>query len=543
MTFTSILAPLLLAGFPPSATPEAGTFQAHALGATSLLFRSEPVETSLVPDGFSLQQIRLAIDGGLTDWLSLVTVIASDLKSFGPSAVFLDARPASWIDLRVGRWILDTGPTSGLRIEDMRFADSPLMTEKFLGPGGMLDTGLGIAFIGPFKTFPVSLTATITSGNEGPSFGPDVKDFDGLKLFKRLLYMVRIQMDPGKLFGQTLTAGFLFGGGANPTGPGNRTDLIGADASALFDLGKARVFADVEFTMRRYSSVDLVKNIGKLDVEGGLTADAGVILGTFEGALRFDLLGVPTPPDLESGRWRLTAAAGWRPFGATRFLAQYSARDDDPKAGLVHEVTLQAICALDTSFGSGAAPAPRVPIDEPDRPSHKRHGHRVHHRDQPIVERPAMVPPLPAEVMPTSSNPADWLAAAKDDLATARALLSEDRQAGAAFAAQQAAVKALRAAALRANATVPLGDRSATGAAQALSAAGAAPTPAVVSAARELDRHHATARFPSDLGGAPSRFYDREAATRAVTLAADVLAWTEIALGAAPVPPVTPPTP
>lgn len=124
---------------------------------------------------------------------------------------------------------------------------------------------------------------------------------------------------------------------------------------------------------------------------------------------------------------------------------------------------------------------------------------------------------------------ADWWAQSSRDLAHARHSLAGEDYEWAAFAAQQAAEKALKAVVL-AHGGDPWGHLT-TGLAEALPPAIAVP-PDVLDAARRLDKHYIPARYPNGFAeGYPGKLYTRGEAEQAV---ADATIVTEFCRGHLP---------
>lgn len=119
---------------------------------------------------------------------------------------------------------------------------------------------------------------------------------------------------------------------------------------------------------------------------------------------------------------------------------------------------------------------------------------------------------------------------AESDLDAARLLTDAGCHNLAAFHAQQAAEKALKAA---------LAERghshrthAATELLLRLEDAGVAPPEALANAARRLDLHYIQSRYPNGLGGDPTVYYDEGIATEAIELAERFLGFTRSRLDA-----------
>lgn len=112
----------------------------------------------------------------------------------------------------------------------------------------------------------------------------------------------------------------------------------------------------------------------------------------------------------------------------------------------------------------------------------------------------------------------DWWEQSSRDVAHARHALADDDYEWAAFAAQQAAEKALKALVM-ARGGEPWGHLT-TSLAEALPADVAAP-PDLLDAARRLDKHYIPARYPNGFAeGWPGRLYTRGEAEQAIADAA-----------------------
>ena len=505
----------------PSEEPGLGW---HGLGASTLTFRGEAPESPAPADGFHLQEARLGLAGAPMRGVGLYTSIAANQGGLGNIEAYGDLKPLKGFGIRVGHWIQPVGPISGRRVEQRCFADSPLATERFLGPDGLFDTGLELSYAIPIESFPILVSASVLRGQSGRSFGSPAEAGEGGDAFKRLLYLVRVVANPGKLWGGHLTAGFLFGTGLNDTGPANRTDIVGGNLSGAFRAGEVTIGVDLEYLMRRYSIPRA------LHVEGGLSADVVADYRGWHGGLRLDVLGLPTPPSRDELQWRFAVAAGYSLTPLTRFRVQYAARDDNLAGALGHEVLFQAILGLDGTLAGARQTAEGTTTERPRDP-----GVRPKDTKQPIRVEPA--PPLtrvdPPQLAPKvveSQNPKDWLTAAQSDLETAEAMTRAGRHGGSAFHAQQAAHNALKAVALMRGAPFAPADRSAIGAVEALARDGEPPPGEIWTAARELDRHYTLSRYPPELGGPPARYYDRATATRARALAERILSWARTQL-------------
>ena len=123
----------------------------------------------------------------------------------------------------------------------------------------------------------------------------------------------------------------------------------------------------------------------------------------------------------------------------------------------------------------------------------------------------------------------DWWEQASRDLVHARHALADEDYEWAAFAAQQAAEKALKGVVM-VHAGEPWGHLT-TGLAEALPPAAAAP-PNVLDAARRLDKHYIPARYPNGFAaGYPGKLYTRGEAEQAI---ADATIVTEFCRGHLP---------
>ena len=168
-------------------------------------------------------------------------------------------------------------------------------------------------------------------------------------------YLTRLRLLPGVAFDEHLGIGLTFATGQNDTGPGNRTELIGADIEGLFRLPRdVQLGFGMEYLLRRYSVPRA------LEVEGTLSTEITVHWHELLVGLRADVLGLPTPSPLrERVEYRVSTVAGWTPTDWIRIRAQYSARNDTPDGRLAHELGLQAIIGIATRFETGVEPPKR----------------------------------------------------------------------------------------------------------------------------------------------------------------------------------------
>lgn len=116
-----------------------------------------------------------------------------------------------------------------------------------------------------------------------------------------------------------------------------------------------------------------------------------------------------------------------------------------------------------------------------------------------------------------------WMRTADGDLEGARVLTGAGRHNLAAFHAQQAAEKALKAVLARRGRERRT--HAATGLLRALREGGLDPPRDLDHAARRLDLHYIQSRYPNGLGGDPTVYYDRELALEAIALAEGFLAY------------------
>ncbi len=408
-----------------------------ANGVADNLGRQVPMDPA---DGFRLQQSRLALSGNVDDWLGVYAAVAADSDGLAEIESYGEISPLPGLSIRGGRWLLNTGAISGRRVDQRCFVDAPIHTQRFLGPDGLYDAGLRIRYQLP--VFPVALQFGLLSGATSHSFGfPDPPpptatlpaSGDGGDVFDRLLYMLRLQIELGHLFDQSLWVGATFVSGHNGTGPGNedaglkgnRTDLIMADIGSRFVLGELRLGFDFELAMRRYSVPEA------LYVEGGFSTNLVAGWRALEGGLRLDLMGVPEAPDpIGGGAFRVTAMAGYRIDDLAVVRLQYAARNDNEEEETAHEVHLQAVLAIDRNLFGGHQPTVSSPTP-PEPPT------------TPTPPKPIVSPAYDAEPAPESNDPKDWIATAIRDQGGARAAANDERHAPASFSAQQAAYKAL----------------------------------------------------------------------------------------------------
>lgn len=110
-----------------------------------------------------------------------------------------------------------------------------------------------------------------------------------------------------------------------------------------------------------------------------------------------------------------------------------------------------------------------------------------------------------------------WMRTAEGDLDAARLLADGGRHNLAAFHAQQAAEKALKAVLARRGRG--LRTHAATELLVELREAGASPPDGLDTPARRLDLHYVQSRYPNGLGGDPTVFYDHELSREAIELA------------------------
>jgi HEPN domain-containing protein len=116
---------------------------------------------------------------------------------------------------------------------------------------------------------------------------------------------------------------------------------------------------------------------------------------------------------------------------------------------------------------------------------------------------------------------ADWWQQASRDLAHARHALADGDYEWAAFAAQQAAEKAIKALIIGLGGE-PWGHLT-TGLAEALPAPAAAP-PEILDAARHLDKHYIPARYPNGFASSyPGKLYTQGEAEQAIADAAAII--------------------
>lgn len=521
-TFLGLCCAACVGVFDPTAAIDSG-LRGDLLIANSFMARTTELVGEQPVDGFWLDEGRIALSGGVGDRFAAYAGLGADNNGLATWEAYGDLKAFNGLAVRGGRWITQLGAVSGRRTEGRCFTDVPLHTERFLGRRGLYDAGLQISYTVPLKRFPILLSVSAMSGQEGLSFQQPAGSGEGAAMLERLLYVVRLAIAPGALFGQHLTAGVTFASGQNDTGPGNRTDLIGFDVSGAFKLGNDVVLGtDLEFLMRRYG-VPFA-----LLVEGGMSLDLVAGWRGLHGGVRLDLMGVPRPPTREELEWRVSVAAGYDVWRNARFRFQYSARNDTPDAAIAHEFVLQAILNLGAEFitpDSALAPESALAIPQPSAPRHS------------TLQRPAVVLP-PAHNPPESKDPADWLAAASEALAVARTLSRDGHHSAAAAGAQMAAYQAVRAVGYFRRIAAPAG-RGVTTVVEKLGHDGNPPPGPIWAAAHELDRHYAAARYPSELGGPPSRYYDRPTGNRALVIAESVLTWARQQLA----PPASPSEP
>jgi len=536
--------------------------RANAVAATSFSFRTEqPIQWSpFVPeqvqvddlvlpftsvdkkgvfrptggkDGLRLQKAKLALSGEVVDGVGVHGNMAATSAGFGTFEAYGDVRIIDGLSVRAGHWLTNVGGVSARRLGQRCFVDNPLMTSRFLGAGGLFETGMRLQYRLP--SFPLIVQASVLSGQHGEHYGvpdpiPNTLDSvlpragEGGDIFSRLMYMARVAVNIGDIWDKHLWAGFTFVTGVNGTGEGNRTDLFAADLSGAYQLGNVQLGWDFEWMMRRYSVP------GALYVEGGINADVVAAYDKWHGGLRFDMMGIPAPPthDKLDGEWRVSAIAGYAVSDMVKFRLQYAARNDNAERATGHEVIAQAIVGIGGRLGGTIVAPPPLPAPVVAPP-------------KPPVVAPPPAPPTPQprptpKAMPESSNAADWLRAANESLTHAEKLSGSGEHANSAFSAQQAAAKALQAVALAKKISAPAGDRSATSAIEALGKGGVASPGTVLDAAHELDRHYTISRYPPELGGTSGRYYDRASSTRAIGLARTIVRWADATLNPPPPP-------
>ena len=170
-----------------------------AVAATTFTFATEAPLGIAATDGFALQEGRVLVSGHITDWLAGYAGLGFTDRGIGQIEAYGDVMPVDGLVIRAGRWLQNTGSLSRRHVETGRFVDAPIHTARFLSPDGFYDTGLGVAYDIPIPKVPITLAAAILSGTQGASFSAPAAAGEGGELLDRLTYMVRLQLDPGRL--------------------------------------------------------------------------------------------------------------------------------------------------------------------------------------------------------------------------------------------------------------------------------------------------------------------------------------------------------
>ncbi len=479
--------------------PNGEGITAHGLAATSFSYRSDAPRDWDAVDGMAIQQGRIGLAGMFHDIWGFYGALAADDTGLSNWELYGDVMPVDGFRIRTGRWLVGLGPVSGRRIEQRAFVDAPLHTERFLGPNGLFDVGLQLKYRVPIALLPIDIEASILRGS-GNSFSAPLALGDGASTLERMLYVARLRLYPGAAFGEHLALGLTFATGENGTGPGNRTDLIGADIEGMFTLPSDVHFGvAIEYMLRR-------RGIPRaLEVEGTLSSELTVSWRTLLAGFRADVMGLPTPSPLRDRvEYRFSTAVGYTPTEWIRIRTQYSARNDQTDGALTHEFMLQAIIGLATRFKTNSAS--------------KAAG--AHHR---TIKTDGLVAIKPK---PANESGEDWLATSRGEMLSAETLRREKQYATAVLHAQRGALARIRGILTLRGAQGSGSQSKIRSITLAIRALEEEAPPTILQAARRLDRGILNASAPSALGGAPADYFDANSAERAIQDARVIIGWS-----------------
>jgi hypothetical protein len=301
--------------------------------------------------GLAFQGAKLAVYGKLSDrWGGYVHVAG---RGHGTSwEGYLDSSPMSGLRLRMGRWIQQVGPISGLRLFERDFADPSLAADTYFG-GALVETGLQLRYELPVSALPIIVTAAALEGANSISYAAGTGKEPG-DLFSHMMYLVTFSADVGALWDSHFLVGGVFGTGLNWTGPqigaNHRTDIIGLNAEYAHKIGAYKLHERFELILRNFSVPKALNAMDAFAVEVITTRD------NWQFGVRVDALGMITPeppPAFDDALMRVSAALTYKVAKSNFLRLQYSSRNDTPENERIHEVTVQGVFGLGGTFGSG----------------------------------------------------------------------------------------------------------------------------------------------------------------------------------------------
>ena len=321
--------------------------------------------------GFQLQRARLAAYGKINNsWGGYLHI-----EGHGDSVAwegYLDAELTSGLRLRMGRWIQQTGPISGARLENTSFSNRTLGSTAFFG-GELVETGLQFRYALPFDEVPLALSVAVLEGGNTISYdgglGAEPED-----LFSHMMYLVNFSAQVGALWDSNLIIGGFFGSGLNWTGlqkdpttgfpvfdsDGNpvdlkhRTDIIGLNIVSTHQFEAYQIQEKLELILRNLSVPSA------LNAMDSITAEATITRDKWQLGFRVDALGAitPEPPSaFDEMTLRFSIAATYEVADQNYLRLQYNIRNDTPDREQANELILQGVFSLGGSVGGESSRA------------------------------------------------------------------------------------------------------------------------------------------------------------------------------------------
>lgn len=255
---------LFLAGYTKKEVPDGA-----ATGRTGLFAHQLEVHASASVDSSTAAQVTVAFPGD---------------RGAQVTEAFVTTRLSEGLSLRAGRFYVDYGIHNSLRVHQYPFLDPPLVLERFFGPNGLDEVGLGLDWQLP-TPWEARGSLQILNGDNRLWVNPTDED---------LLYAARLATRWDVVRQVELQAGGSWAGGRNPTERWTHTTAVDMALSweESGDGGRAATWQSEYIYARQDLRVETRK-------QGGLSSFLEYqSAGRWLARARYDYYGVPDDPAL-----------------------------------------------------------------------------------------------------------------------------------------------------------------------------------------------------------------------------------------------------
>lgn len=276
-------------------------------------FSQDPVAGTTGHDpaqtGFNLQEIEVAFQSVIDPYLR-----GDIFLSFQTAGVELEEGLITTLGLsrgfqiRAGKFLLPFGRHNQKHLELLDFVDNNLVNKYLLGPEALNELGVEVSYLFPTPFF-LQAQATLSNGDNATSFAGTRR--------QDLLYQGRLSTSFDFFNDITLLVGGSGAFGANGTGLGNQTRILGGDVLLKWKPKAYRSLTWQSEYIHRWRQTP-----GASPQDGGLYSYVNYQFARrWHAGLRYDYFGLPA--ESLTKEWRLTPALTFNPTEFSRVRIQY----------------------------------------------------------------------------------------------------------------------------------------------------------------------------------------------------------------------------